>query len=232
MKFSILILISVLLIGCATSKGFNKADLRSSISNDVVVTEASIKKALEAKPQLPKPFRLAIYYSEPKSTHYYYGSSWNWLPDDKKIFESELNSLIDSGEVSEVISINRSIVEGEGNVAIRLAAARAGADAVIIVNGVADIDKYNNPLGVTYLLLVTGMFVPGTELDALTMINATMWDVRNEYLYLSVDSENTVNVTAPSFFIEEEHAINKAKIGAMEALGKYVISRISKMANK
>lgn len=232
MKAILVVILVALLAGCATSKGFNRDALRDSMSSEVKITDKKIEQALEAKAQLPKPFKLAVYYDKAQTEGLQYASRWGWKPQDKDIFESYFGQLVERGEISEVISLDPALIEGNGNRAIRLAAARAGADAVIIVNGVADTDRYNNPLGVTYILLVTGAFVPGTELDALLMLNASMWDVRNEFLYLSVSSEETEHQIAPAFFIEEEDAINEAKPEALKALGESVARRITKMANK
>ena len=124
------------------------------------------------------------------------------------------------------------MLEGSDNKAIRLAAARAGADAVLIINGVSDIDKYNNPMGASYFLLVTPFFVPGTEADALFMMNASMWDVRNQYLYLSVEAESSASETRPAFFIEESRVIKAAKSTAVSALAKELSARLNSMAIK
>jgi len=220
MKVVILLVASMILGACSTSSGFNRGELRSEISTPVQITEESIKKALEAKPQLPEPFKLGIYFEPPKQPEYYYSyrPNWEWRIEDKKLIESAAEELIKSGAISEIAILNSSIVEGEGNAAIRLAAARSGVDAVIIVSGVSDVDHYNNVLGVTYILIVTGAFIPGTVLDGLFMVNASMWDVRNEFLYMSAEAESMASETRPAFFIEEERVIENAKKSALVAL--------------
>lgn len=128
------------------------------------------------------------------------------------------SDLIIKNIISDIFVLSDSILEGTDNKAIRLAAARVGADAVLIVNGVSSIDRYNNALGGTYFLIITPFFVPGTVADGLVMINAAMWDVRNQYLYLSAEAEGTAKQTRPAFFIEESHVINEARSNAVVAL--------------
>jgi hypothetical protein len=127
--------------------------------------------------------------------------------------------------------IGDSLTEGKDNKAIRLAAARAGADAVLVVGGVSDVDRYNNPLGATYVLLVTPLFVPGTVADGLFMVSASLWDVRNQYLYLSIEAEGTSSQTLPAFFVNEQQLVKDAKSDAMKALHKELAARLGKLSS-
>jgi len=190
-----------------------------------VVTENDIEKALDLKPQLPAPFKLAIYLapSHPR---------WNWLSEDKDKLLKIGSELKSKNIISDVFIIGDAILEGTGNKAIRLAAARAGADAVLIIKGVSDIDRYNNVLGSTYFLLLTLYFVPGTVADGLFMVNGSMWDVRNQYLYLSAEAEGSAGETRPWAFIEESRVIKSAKTGALEALVKDLSVRLMSMGTK
>ena len=70
--------------GCATSAGFNRTALRSEIAAQPVVTEADIQKALDARPQLPSPFRLAIHFV-PAPEPQYGSKPWGWLREDKQV---------------------------------------------------------------------------------------------------------------------------------------------------
>lgn len=227
MKNFLLILLAILGAGCVSSRGFDRGSLRAQITDQKVVTEEDIKKALEAKPQLPRPFKLAIYLAPPKSVPWQYRDTWNWLPEDKDSLLELGSQLKTKGVISDVLTIPDAIVEGNDNRAIRLAAARAGADAVLIVNGVSDVDRYNNPLGVTYALLVTIFFVPGTEANGLFMANASMWDVRNQYLYLSSEAESSAAQTRPAVFVQEKQILKTARAGALAELRKQLVTRIS-----
>ena len=195
------------------------------------MTEEDIKKALELKPQLPAPFKLAVFFAPPKSG-WRYGSSWTWTGEDKDVLLQMKADLIKKNILSDMFVLPDSIFEGTDNRAIRLAAARAGADAVLIVNGVSSVDRYNNGWGGTYILIITPFFVPGTIADGLVMINAVMWDVRNQYLYLSAEAEGTAKQTKPAFFINENHLINDARSNAVAALRKELFMRLDAMGSK
>jgi hypothetical protein len=216
---------------CASSRGFDRGNLRTQITDQKVVTEEDIKKALELKPQLPAPFKLAVFFAPPKSG-WRYGSSWTWTGEDKDVLLQMKADLIKKNILSDMFVLPDSIFEGTDNRAIRLAAARAGADAVLIVNGVSSVDRYNNGWGGTYILIITPFFVPGTIADGLVMINAVMWDVRNQYLYLSAEAEGTAKQTKPAFFINENHLINDARLNAVAALRKELLMRLDAMGSK
>lgn len=232
MKNFLIVMIICLLSACASSRGFDRGELRGQISESKVVTEEDIQNVLELKAQLPQPFGLAIFFSPPTNSGWHPNHSWNWTGDNKDLLLAIKKDLKDKGIVSDIFVINDSILEGSDLIAIRLAAARAGADAVLVVNGASAVDRYNNVLGLTYALLVTTYLIPGTVADGLVMVNASMWDVRNQYLYLSVEAEGIANQTLPANFIHEEELINDAKTHALNNLSKEISDRLKRMGQK
>lgn len=227
-----LTVISLVLLTCActSSRGFNREGLRSDITSPRTVTEEEIKKALAAKAQLPHPFKLGIYFAPGRSWNY--RAEWTWTGEDKDRFLASFEGLKANGTIREAFVIPESTIEGKDNKAVRLAAARAGADAVLIVSGAADSDRYNNVLGPLYLLIVTAYFVPGTVVDGLFMASASMWDVANDYLYLGTEAEGTAHRTAPAFFMEEKPLVKEAKVAALDSLAKGIAGRIAQMGTR
>ncbi len=223
-----LLLIATLLFGltaCTQSRGFDRVHMRSQISSIQVVQNETV----EVKPsQLPGPFKLAVYFSPsnlPPSDQY----GWNWEGEDTEKVLSLQQDLKSKNIVSEIVPLPNSLVVGDNLEAIRSAAARAGADAVLVVNGVSDVDRYNNSLGPTYAFLITPFFVPGTEVDSLFLVNATMWDVQNESLYMSVETEGMAKETGGAFQIYEKPLIQQAKSNALIGLRNEITNRLSKM---
>lgn len=224
MKKFLIVLLAISITGCTASRGFDRGSLRNQLtSSQKQVTEEDIKKVFAIKPQLTMPFKLAVYFAPTR---------WGWLGDDKNKLLELAADLKAKHIVSDMFVLNDALLEGSDNKAIRLAAARAGADAVLIVNGISDIDEYNNPLAASYILLVTPFFVPGSEADAIFMMNASMWDVRNQYLYLSVEAESSASETRPAFFIEPSRVVRNAKNTAVSALAKELAARLNSMAAK
>ncbi len=73
----------------------------------------------------------------------------------------------------------------------RLAAAQHGADVLLTINGICDVDAYNNSWAWTYLALFPALFIPGNVIDVLFIARTALWGVRNGFLYLSTESEAT-----------------------------------------
>lgn len=227
-----LLLVVSLLTACASSQGFNRESMRGQVGAKQEVTDADIQRVLELKAQLPSPYRLAVYFQPPKHEGYYARKSWEWRADDKQMVVSALSSLKEKNIASDVFAINEAILDGTDNKSIRLAAARAGADAVVVITGTAASDRYNNTLGLSYILLVTPFFMPGTVVDGLFMVNASMWDVRNNYLYASMEVEGLVSKTSSAFEADEEQTIREAKGKALTALAEDVSKRVEGLAVK
>jgi hypothetical protein len=218
--------------GCSSSRGFDMSALRNQLSDEKTTTEEEIRKAYDLKPQLPAPFRLAVFFSYPKSSPWRTMGNWIWSGNDKDVFTKAGDELKQKNIISELLILNDSILEGADRKSIRLAAARAGADAVIIINGISDIDSSNNIFAISYLLLATMFFVPGSVTESVFIANASLWDVRNEYLYLSIESEAAAKETRPAFFTGEKGVIKKAKTAAINILKEDFIKKLINMNNK
>ncbi|HEX9658179.1 MAG TPA: hypothetical protein VGB89_14840 [Bacteroidota bacterium] len=233
MKSILAILVAVFLSGCTSSRGFDRGELNKSLQGSVQqVTEDEIKQAYELKPQLPSPYKLAVYFDEPKrnENYYYYRDQHPlWRGEDKDSILLIGKELLEKGVISDMYVISSTEAASDLK-SIRLSAARHGADAVLIINTVTDIDRYNNPWGVSYVLLVPMAFLPGSEMDALVMTKATMWDVKNQYLYLTAEAEGTDHQTRPLMFIRETQATSNAKKIALNALREELTTRLKKTA--
>ncbi len=195
--------------------------MNRSLERDTMpITDEEIRKTFELKSELKKPFKLAVYTKV---------ESWgvHWNENDKRELLKLEQYLKNAGIVSDVVYLNSSMFEGQGLPAIRLSAARTGADAVLVVHGAGDIDRYNNALGVTYFLLVTPYFVPGTVSDGLFMFSASMWDVRNQYLYFTAEAEAEASAEGPAFHLHDPHVLEDAKKDAVVLLRKELEEKFS-----
>ncbi len=224
MRNLFVMLLILALSACTSSRGFDRGSLHGQLNAKKQVSDEDIEKVFQLKPQLPSPFKVGVYFSYP---HY---SRWIWTGEDKNRLLEISKELKAANMISDMFVISNSLIEGEpDNRTIRLAAARAGADAVLIVNAVSDTDEYNNPMGASYFLLITPFFVPGSVIDGIFMANATLWDVRNQYLYLSAEAEGSASETRPAFFSESAPVIRAAKTKAMGALAEELSRLFAKM---
>ena len=193
-----------------------------------VVTDEDIKKALELKPQLPKPFRVGVYFIDNEQKRW----DLRWNSQDKDAILSLADDLKKTGEVSQLFLLNDSVVTGRDIKSIRLAAAHHGADAILVINATSATDQYMNRLGLTYLFVFPALFVPGTMTDALYITRAALWDVRNEYLYMAVESESVKRKRAPLISSDEQVELIKAKHDSVAGLRKEILRMMNELTKK
>ena len=234
MKVLLMVLGIMVLIGCAESKGFDRGALRGSLGP--ATTDQEIQDVLALKPQLPAPFKLGIYLNS---------NSWNykrrfWTDGEKSEFLTYGNQLKEAGIISDIYLISEDTVPGNhnwafGNTAnrdlkdLRLAAARYGADAVLLISDVSAVDRYNNPAAFLYWTIIGAYLVPGTHSDALVMLRSSLWDVRNGYLYATQDAEGMAKRMGPAFLLEDVDSIDEAKKVAIADFGKKLTERMIRL---
>ncbi len=233
----VLLLCSLVLSTAACSSGFNRSELRASMSNyassdyEVTIdrrsgqtTAEDIKRARALKPQIPSPFRLAVSLKTAGSS-----LDLRWTQEDREVVHAWRKTLRDRGVVSDIVVMNDLIEEGDTLADRRLAAARYGADALLVLEVASEVDKYTNPLALLYLTIVGAYVAPGTQADALVMMQGAVYDVGNGYLYATAESEGEGDTIAPVAYVEEEDALNEAKSQALHRFGDELIERLTSM---
>ncbi len=230
---SLLALIALTSSACAAT-GFNRGALHQQLAVDQpVVTDAEIQRTLDLKPNLPPKFKLAVYLKPPSEDvdsyqRHRYGPGWRWTEEDRDKLLDLTSELTDAESISEVFYISPSTVPGHDLKSIRLAAARHHADAVLVISGASEIDNYSNGWSISYAAIVTLFFVPGLERDSLFIANASLWDVRNEYLYLTAEAEATTHEEyAPATGLPRHQLIATSKKKAVSKLKTQLIKMIA-----
>lgn len=219
--------------GCAT--GFDRGAIQERLSGDQLqVSNQHVSEVLALKPQVRFPFKLGIYldsgragYSErsPRERIASLGSV-EWRVADKEKVLAALDFLKGRGVLSDAFYISTMTASGGSLEEVRVAAARHGADAVLVVRGVSQVDRYVNPLCLLNILILPGWLVPASHRDALVVVASALWDVRNGYLYATAEAEGTGSVLRPSFTIDDQQAIERAKEKALADFAAEVARRI------
>ncbi len=192
------------------------------------MTDEEIKKVFDLKPQLPKPFKIGVYFVDNSLRSY----DFRWNSEDKETILNLEEELKKTGEVSKIFLINESVVTGKDLKSLRLAAAHHGADALLMISSTHDTEGYANGMAATYLLLLPMLFVPGTTTDALFITRAALWDVRNEYLYMAVESESFKRKRASMINSDPKEQLLKAKKDSLNGLKKEILRMSSEISKK
>lgn len=223
--------------GCAVSKGFDRGSLRQSVHPPA--TDQEIQAVFDLKPQLPAPFILGVYLAPG-------GNTWRrayWSNEEATALLAYGEELKKAGIVSDIRLVSDFTVEvrkpatfsgysGGSLKDLRLAAARHGADALLIVNSASSVDRYNNVAALLYWTIVGWYIVPGTHSDALVMMSGSLWDVRNEFLYATEEAEGAARTLGPSQLLKDVSAIDQAKKKAIEEFGRKFTGRLKSLYAK
>jgi hypothetical protein len=210
--------------GCAT--GFDRGALQERLQRESIAgsgaeqQDKEIQEVRALKPQLKFPCRLAIYLKPPN------GSDWRWTAQDKEILNSSAKILQQEGIASTIIPMGGMFAKDGDLKHLRMEAARTGADALLVIQGVQQTDSYLNPAAVLNLTIVGGFVIPASHRDTLFLIEGVLVDVGNGCLYASVESEGVGKIVRPTFLVDDKDAINRAKMKALEALGPELVRHI------
>lgn len=221
MKCPSLVPFFLVVMGCSAS--FDKSELRRTLSNEPLqVTDEEIQRVLDIKPQLRFPMKLGVYLAASEGPAAGESLFTEWSEAERTRLTSEIEALKAAGIISDVIVISDVALEGEDRRSylkrVRLAAARYRADAVLLVRGAAATDNYSNPFSLLYLTIV-GLFVaPGTNTDAIYLLSGSLWDVRNECLYMTIETEGTASSMRPIALNNASAVIGRARAAAIEKL--------------
>jgi len=206
--------------GCASSK-FARENLRREVGvKSPRYEEKDIEAVFQKQVNLPKPFRMAVYF---KATNPRRDRNWRWTLEEKDKFVKNLRENISGEYVSQVFLMDESLADAEDLMNIRLSAAKFGADAVMVVDGGGDVDRTINKWTATYALVLPMLFVNGTTADSYFAVNATLWDVRNEMLYASLSGEGEMKKNYPIAWQDPDSVFYaETKSRAMASLEKAV----------
>jgi rhombotail lipoprotein len=189
------------------------------------VDDLDVLQVEQLRPQIQFPIRLAV-VPPARLSHPHWHETTETMKGEQEELDALGEQLKKDGIVSAFMVIPRMLLDhsaartGGGLKAIRVAAARMQADAVLIMRSVTDVDSYLNPLGVLDLTLVGMWLIPGHHKNALTIVEGMVIDNRNQYLYFAGSAEGTGSTFGPLAVIEERDAIGESRRNAIHSFGE------------
>ena len=189
-----------------------------------------IRAALHLKPQLQLPSKIAIYLQAATNE----ANRLTWTPEDKELIHGWESALRRMGIASELFlmsdividEVNRVNNHGASIAKLRLAAAKHGASTLLVLRGSRSLDEYFNPLAALYLTVVGYFIVPGSHVDATVSLDGALFDVANEYLYLSLDAQGKGESFGPGAILKGDRATSDAKKEALTLFGDALFERM------
>jgi hypothetical protein len=234
MKFRWILLTAALIGANCSSTGYSRTSLANNKPTDILIDDAEIKKYTDLKPQVSLPFKIGVYVVENENSLFRIdGNEKNELlaieADLKKrgivsqmyLIKKNISNPLEEKEVSGYQNRYQQRTDTLNSIkAVRILAAKYGADAVLIVNPEVTVKRTCNGFCSLYLTIAGIWLAPGSEREVIFNVNASLWDVKNEYLYLTAESEAVKTKTRPYGILDEEALIKEAKTEAFTSFVK------------
>ncbi len=214
--------------GCASSQGFDRRAMNKALHVEPTPIPESQPLASQSV-HLPTPFRLGIFFASHDFPNRQSIRKVEWLARDRDQLLRELAPLQNTHVLQEAFVLTDATLQGEDIRRIRQAGARHGADVVLIVDGLASVDRYNNRFAWLYPTLIAAYLAPGTESDALVMVTAGLWAVHSEWHTPMQTVEGTSTLVGPAVMLEDSAAMKEAKENAIHALGIRIVNQLQRL---
>ena len=211
--------------GCAGSRGFDQAAMREALHLDSHSTS-------ETPPVLPgsarpsPPFRIGIFFVKHQVPDTPSIRKVEWLSADRDQLLRELAPLREEQLLADTFVLTDVRLRGTDIKEIRQAGARFGADMILIIDGIAAIDRYNNYLAWLYPTLLGAYLAPGTESDALVMATGSLWAVHSDWYAPIQTVEGKSKVKGAAAFVGDNAPVQEAKQQAIHALGQRIADQL------
>jgi hypothetical protein len=221
--------LAFLCVGCGGAMGMDRGEItrmerpEPAPPSAPVVDNAAVALELERRPQLPAYVRVAVYFRAPAPV----GAEpplWRWTHEDRRSVVTSGDELRDV----EIFALSDALVTGTSLDELRVSAARHGADALLIVDAVTEQRTSDNGWLATYPLLLPILFAPANELETVFRARATLFDVRNGYLYLTAEGESEQTQQRAHIYIDRRGALGSCRTEAIGFLSEELKRRFER----
>lgn len=210
----------VTLSACSTSQGFDRAGMQDALHQRLTfIGEPEPKTSPTKHPSFAEPFRLGLYFVRTEFPTRQSLHTITWLSAEKDALVQRLSPLRDDRIVSEIVVLADPTVLTLTRQELRQASLRYGIDALVVIDGIGSIDRYNNAYAYLYPTIIGAWLAPGTVSDALFVISGRLWDMRADALGNRQTAEGQAQTIGAAVLVEDADVLNEAKHRAIEAFG-------------
>jgi hypothetical protein len=211
--------------GCASSQGLSSGALQ-----DVMREEESRfvdTPAGNVAPARPNAPQLGLYLIPTGFLH----REFEWAARDRDIVLawSKRIPLGTGGQSTGFLTL--SSLRGHTLKELRASATRYGIDWLLVFDGAAAVDRYNNyKAGLLYWTILGAYLADGTHSDALCVLKATLWDVRTGARIFGEEAEARTNTVGPAALVDDQQGIERTRTAAMNILLERLTNRFAMLA--
>jgi hypothetical protein len=208
--------------GCASSQGLSTDALQKAIlQEESRFVDASAATGAPMRPKTPK---LGLYLKPTGFVHREF--EWTSRDRDAVLASAQQMPLGEGGRTVGFLTL--SSLKGETLTELRASAARYEVDWLLVFDGAAAVDRYNNykaPL--LYWTILGAYLANGTHSDAMCLLKATLWDVKTGTRLFQEEAKGETNTVGPAALVDDLQEIERARTLAMNRLLKRLKDRFS-----
>jgi rhombotail lipoprotein len=205
---------------------------RLNLVGEREIKTAETKHAMENHPPLTGPFRLGVYFVRMEFPTRQSIQSGEWLSAEKDQLVQRLTQVRSDQILREVVVLAEPTVRTLTRQELRQASVRYGIDVLLLVDGIGAVDRHNNAYALLYPTLLGAWLAPGTVIDALFILDGTLWDLRTDKLLDQQTAEGQAQRTGAVVLVEDADALKEAKGQAIDAFGGKLVDRLQSLTDK
>ncbi|HKY72180.1 MAG TPA: hypothetical protein VJL88_09695 [Nitrospira sp.] len=211
--------------GCASSKGLSHDSLEKVIRQEE--TRFIATPAAAAVPAPPKTPALGLYLKPTGFLHREF--EWTGRDRDAVLDWSKRIPLGPGGRSTGFLTL--SSLRDQTLTELRATATRYGVDWILVFDGAAAVDRYNNyKAGLLYWTLIGAYLADGTHSDALCLLKATLWDVKTGARLFEEQAEAQTQTVGPAALVDDLREIERARMTALHTLLERLTDRFATLA--
>lgn len=206
-KISLAMAVAGLLFLSGCTMGYDKAAAEQRLSK-INLDDISLKPNI-----IKTPLKVAVFSDmETMNSPEEFVETWDWSVGDKRLIKAYLDNLQELGYISDYFVIPDDPCFSMQDINYLINEARKqDADVLITLRGIIKVNRYFNPAAILDLTILGACLFPGSNCDALLLVNMDMWNVKGKDCILTVRGEGIKRISEPTFLMEQDDAIFPVK---------------------
>ena len=204
------------LSACASSQGLHLDSLQQTLQDEEVRFAGALLSKSTAIPSTRQvPPKLGLYLMPTGFLRH----EFEWTDADRESLLAWANGLQRNGLISGASFIENSSIKGNTLEQLRESAVRYSIDILLIVDGAAAVDRYNNYKGpLLYWTVFGAFFADGTQSDALCLVRGSLWAVREETNLFKEEAQGLSKIVGPAARVDDREGVTAARRQALTRL--------------
>lgn len=212
----IALVLLLFLAGCASSQGLHLDSLKQTLQDEEARFVGAQPSQTAANPSTRQgPPKLGLYVIPTGFLRH----EFEWTDADRESLLAWTKELQRDGLISGASFIQLTSIKGNQLARLRESAMRRGVDLLLIVDGAATVDRYNNYKGTLLYWTILGAYLAnGTHSDALCLVRGAFWDVSGETKLFEEEAQGLSKAVGPAALMEDREQVTMARRQALTKL--------------